>query len=68
MMPEMDGFEFLAALRAQGASIPVVVLTAKHLTPDERSYLDGAAEQILQKDGGGVEAVLAEVRRLIACA
>ena len=39
MMPEMDGFDFLAELRKTpaGAAVPVVVLTAKDLSADDRA-------------------------------
>ena len=41
MMPEMDGFEFLERLRddAKLRDVPVVVLTAKELTDEERAFL-----------------------------
>jgi signal transduction histidine kinase/CheY-like chemotaxis protein len=43
MMPELDGFEFLNTLRRTPAwhDIPVVVVTGKDITPDERMRLDG---------------------------
>ena len=39
MMPEMDGFAVIEALRAkqETATIPVIVATAKELTADEKS-------------------------------
>ncbi len=51
MMPEMDGFAVLDALRADDATrdIPVIVVTAKALTPDERDKLTGQIESLLQK-------------------
>jgi signal transduction histidine kinase/CheY-like chemotaxis protein len=51
VMPEMDGFEFVDALRAQPqwARIPIIVLTAKDLTAADRSRLHGAVQRILQK-------------------
>ena len=53
MMPEIDGFTFVEELRQQEAwrSIPVVVVTAKDLTPDDCQRLTGSVEQILQKGG-----------------
>jgi CheY-like chemotaxis protein/anti-sigma regulatory factor (Ser/Thr protein kinase) len=53
VMPEMDGFEFLDALRARadGAQPPVVVLTAMDLTPEDRRRLNGGVQQVLQKGG-----------------
>jgi threonine synthase len=51
MMPEMDGFAVLDALRADPAThdIPVIVVTAKELTPAERARLSGQIESLLQK-------------------
>ena len=43
MMPVMDGFGFLAAMRArpEWQHIPVIVITAKDLTADDRARLAG---------------------------
>ena len=51
MMPELDGFGFVERLRAEPAwrTIPVLVITAKDLTPEERLRLNGWVEQVLQK-------------------
>jgi CheY-like chemotaxis protein len=51
MMPEMDGFEFLAELRQkpEWRDIPVVVVTARDLTDEDRNRLNGGAERIIQK-------------------
>ena len=51
MMPKMDGFEFLDALRdrADWQDIPVVVMTAKDLTDEDRDRLNGGVERIIQK-------------------
>jgi len=51
MMPEMDGFELVAALQANAAwrAIPVVVVTALDLTAEDRRRLNGGVEQILSK-------------------
>jgi signal transduction histidine kinase/CheY-like chemotaxis protein/PAS domain-containing protein len=62
MMPEMDGFEFLEELRRnpQWHDIPVVVVTARDLSDEDRSRLNGGAERIIQKTGG--DELLDEVR------
>jgi PAS domain S-box-containing protein len=66
-MPEMDGFEFLEELRRHEAwrTLPVIVLTAKDLTAEDRLRLDGHVEKVFQKRGYSREALLAEVRDLI---
>ncbi len=68
MMPEMGGFEFLDELRRHPSwqAIPVVVLTSKDLTPDERKTLSGKVERILQKGAYSREALLGEVRKIVA--
>jgi len=67
MMPHMNGFELLTELRArpEWRGIPVVVVTAKDLTPEERQRLNGHVERILAKGALGPEALLAEVRELV---
>jgi CheY-like chemotaxis protein len=70
MMPQMDGFEFVAALRQQevGRFIPVVVVTAKELTAEEREQLNRYVEKILQKGAFSRDELLAEVCDLVkAC-
>jgi CheY-like chemotaxis protein len=70
MMPEMDGFEFLSELRTRpgGEEVPVVVLTAKELTADDRARLNGHVTRVLQKGAYGRDAMLKEVRRVVAAA
>ena len=72
MMPEMDGFELVAALQANPAwrDIPVVVVTALDLSAEDRRRLNGGVEQILSKNAHSpaelmkrVGALLAEVKR-----
>ena len=68
MMPVMDGFEFLAELRREEAwrHIPVIVLTARDLSAEDRERLNGSVTRILQKGAYGQDALLAEVRSLVA--
>jgi CheY-like chemotaxis protein len=68
MMPEMDGFQFIASLREreQWRSIPVVVVTAKELSAEERGRLNGYVEQILQKGAHSREELLRVVRDQVA--
>jgi CheY-like chemotaxis protein len=68
MMPTMDGFAFIAELRQreEWRTIPIVVLTAKDLTPEERQRLNGSVAQILSKGAYSREDLLNEVRRCVA--
>ena len=70
MMPEMDGFDFILELRKTPAwrSIPVVVLTAKDVTEDDRRRLNGSVAKILRKAAYRREELLLEVREQVkAC-
>jgi CheY-like chemotaxis protein len=68
MMPEMDGFEFVAEFRRHETwrAIPIVVITARDLSRDDRERLNGYVEKILQKGTYGRDQLLAEVRELVA--
>jgi CheY-like chemotaxis protein len=67
MMPEMDGFQFLAELRKNELwrTIPVIVVTAMDLTSAERERLSGQVAGILQKGAYKQEDLFAEVRSLV---
>jgi len=67
MMPEMDGFEFLEALRRDeaGRAIPIIVITARDLSAEDHQRLNGSVERILQKGAYRHDALFAEVRRLV---
>ncbi len=66
-MPVMDGFTFLQRLRDRPDchDIPVVVLTARDLTRDDRLRL-GGANQILHKGDLSLRAVAERLHRLTA--
>jgi PAS domain S-box-containing protein len=68
MMPEMDGFEFLAHLRKrqEWRHIPVVVVTAKELTAEDRAMLNGSVERILQKGAYSKEELCKLVHEVVA--
>ncbi len=57
LMPGLDGFQFLAELRASPANvaIPVFVWTMKDLTNAELERLRASASTILRKAGGATE-------------
>ena len=64
IMPGMDGFEFLAALRAhpEWRTVPVLVMTSKDLTREDRVRLSGSVETIIKKGAHTREEVLKQVR------
>jgi signal transduction histidine kinase/CheY-like chemotaxis protein len=68
MMPEMDGFGFMQALRqrADCRDVPVIVITAKDLTEEDRHRLSGDVARILGKETTSREQLVAEVRQLLA--
>jgi len=73
IMPEMDGFEFVDEMRRRPEwhDIPVIVVTSKDLTEEDRSRLNGGVERIIHKSGrdetlrevGGVLSKLLERER-----
>ncbi len=70
MMPEVNGFRVVEALQQDPltASIPILVVTAKQITDDDRRALESsheAAIHIVEKAGFDRHAFLAEVRRAL---
>jgi CheY-like chemotaxis protein len=68
MMPEMDGFAFLAELRAHEAwrRIPVIIVTAKELTEADREQLSGQVQRIVHKAPAGLGPLFQEIHDLVA--
>ncbi len=66
MMPEMNGFEFIRELRQhpQWRSLPVIVLTAKDLTLEERQWLGEQTQRIYTKGASSRQLLLDEIRSL----
>jgi CheY-like chemotaxis protein len=64
MMPEMDGFEFVAAIREkeEWRRIPVVVVTAKDITPQHQMRLEGNVRKIFHKATYTREELVGEIR------
>jgi CheY-like chemotaxis protein len=68
MMPEVNGFDVVEALKAQPdtARIPIMVVTAMQITDADRAKLNGYVSTIMEKgqfDAGGFTA---EVRRAMS--
>jgi len=67
MMPEMDGFAFMQELRQRPdcRQVPVIVITAKDITAQDRQRLSGEVAKILQKDSMSRDQLMAEVRQFL---
>jgi threonine synthase len=67
MMPELDGFSVLDALKedAETASIPVIVVTAKELTTMEKERLHGRIHSLMQKGEFMNDDLIEEIRILL---
>jgi len=68
MMPEMDGFEFLAHLRnhAQWRTVPVLVATAVELSEEDLVRLNGQVVQVIRKIGQSPDALLRDLGKHLA--
>jgi CheY-like chemotaxis protein/signal transduction histidine kinase len=66
LMPNVDGFEVLRTLRAEGNRVPIVVLTGKDLTDGEENVLREGLARVFRKDGIAIEDVVKEARQLVA--
>ncbi|NWG76574.1 MAG: response regulator, partial [Rubrivivax sp.] len=66
LMPDMNGFELLRALRSDPRTrdVPVLILTAKELTTAEEAELDQAAQGVIIKTQLRRDRLLAEIRRV----
>jgi PAS domain S-box-containing protein len=68
MMPDVNGFDVVQALTEQAdtARIPVVVVTAKQITSDDREKLSGYVTTILEKAAFDADRFTVEVRRAMS--
>jgi CheY-like chemotaxis protein len=66
MMPEMDGFEFMEELRKRPECrhVPVLVITAKDITEQDRQRLNGQVARVMQKGSFQMDDLVREVRAL----
>ena len=67
VMPEMDGFQFIKVLRANPAwrSIPLVVVTAKDLSEQDRLRLGGNVESVSPRGVSAPEEILERLRAAV---
>jgi threonine synthase len=67
MMPEMDGFSVIDAMKADEkmATISIIVVTAKELTEDEKDRLRGRIHSLMQKGEFLNDELLGEVDTIL---
>jgi signal transduction histidine kinase/DNA-binding response OmpR family regulator/HAMP domain-containing protein len=68
MMPEVDGFQVLKAIREvqHTAQLPVLILTAKHVTKEELSFLkSNHVHQLIQKGDINKDGLLVAVAQMV---
>ena len=68
MMPEVNGFDVVEALGKDPATarIPILVVTAKRVTAEDRFQLNGAVSVIMEKTAFNHDRFTAEVRRALS--
>jgi CheY-like chemotaxis protein len=68
MMPEVNGFDVVEALQlhAETARIPILVVTAKPLTTEDRTRLNGYVANITEKAEFDRDRFAAEIRRAMS--
>ncbi len=67
LMPDIDGFQFLDELKRDPltAGIPIVILTCKTLTPEEKGRLHGRISDLVQKGEFSRGQLVAQLRSLV---
>ena len=65
MMPEMDGFSVLNTIRnnPNTKNLPVIVVTAKDLTAEDKQKLSGNVSSILAKSGNASSFLLEKIKK-----
>ena len=68
MMPEVNGFDVVEALQEQPdtARIPILVVTAKEITSEDRAKLNGYVMDVMEKSAFDRDRFKTEVRRAIS--
>jgi signal transduction histidine kinase/CheY-like chemotaxis protein len=67
MMPVMDGFEFLSRLRSRDEwrKLPVIVVSAKDLTPEEKQFLEDATQRVVTKGSDSGQSLLSAIGKAV---
>jgi CheY-like chemotaxis protein len=67
LMPEVSGFDVVERLRSRPATraIPIIILTAKDLTEDDKAQLNGRVSRILARRSTGAADLLSQLQEVI---
>jgi CheY-like chemotaxis protein/signal transduction histidine kinase len=67
MMPGMDGFQVLKEIRRNENTrdLPVIIVTAKDLSDNDKEFLNGRAASVLQKGDSSNAQMVNEIHRLL---
>ena len=67
MMPELDGFEVVAAMKnnENWKNIPILIMTAKELTDDDYRRLNGSVEGLVEKGRFSLDELLGHLNRIV---
>jgi signal transduction histidine kinase/DNA-binding response OmpR family regulator len=70
MMPVMDGFQFVMEMHKldSASAIPIVVITAKDITDEDRQRLNGGVVGLIERGGMDRDAMLAQLREQVTSA
>jgi CheY-like chemotaxis protein len=68
MMPEMDGFQLVAEIQRHPAwrRLPIIVVTARDLTTEDRARLNSGIETVLTKEAFDPAVLIERVRQAVA--
>jgi signal transduction histidine kinase/DNA-binding response OmpR family regulator len=68
MMPEMDGFELVTEMQKHPVwrRVPVIVITARDLTAEDRARLNSGIEMVMMKESFSPAALIERVREVVA--
>src|SRR5579862_2450656 len=67
LMPGMDGFQVIRHVRQEPTlkELPILVITAKSLNPDELARLSQDTQALLQKNGSWQQQLITEVKKVV---
>jgi signal transduction histidine kinase/DNA-binding response OmpR family regulator len=70
MMPVMDGFDFVLKMRQRDTTseVPIVVVTAKDVTEEDRRRLNGGVVGLIEREGLGQDSLVELLRKQVVSA